>query len=81
MKLTRTRTYTINMGNYESFRTEATVEIDVNPSEPGQVALQNEYMGANEIAEKILALALAKDIAEAAEVTLTQNSFILTMEL
>jgi hypothetical protein len=69
------------MGNYESFRTEATVEIDVKPADSGRHTIEDEYAGANEIAESILAKALAKDIAEAAEVTLTQNSFILTMEL
>ena len=78
MKLTRTRAYTINMGNYESFRTEATVELDdienLGPDEPAMQA-------ANEKAERMLSQALAKDIAEAAEVTLTQNSFVLTMEL
>lgn len=63
------------MGNYESFRFEATVEVDNKEF--------TDYTFENLIteADHMLSLALAKELHEAAEVTLTQNSFVLTMEL
>jgi hypothetical protein len=67
------------MGNYESFRTEATVEINTDDlAIPEGVAPATAGF---EYADKLLAEALAKDLHEAAEVTLTKDSFVLTMEL
>lgn len=80
MKITRTRGYTINMGNYESFKTEATVELEVVEHSDPKIEAQRHEEGFAK-AEQLLTLALRKDLSEAAEVTLTQNSFILTMEL
>ena len=67
------------MGNYESFRTEASVEVETDKIavEIGTDPVQEGF----DYADRLLSSALSKDIAEAAEVTLTQNSFILTMEL
>jgi len=67
------------MGNFESFRTEATVTVD--SKEMSQAPGKDEFESASEYADNLLAKALAKDLKEAAEVTGTRDSFILTMEL
>jgi hypothetical protein len=79
VKISRTRAYTVNMGNFESFRTEATVEVDTDKIviEEGTAPQDAGF----EYADKLLTQALAKDLSEAAQVTLTKDSFILTMEL
>jgi len=67
------------MGNYESFRTEATVEVDTD-----QLAIEEGTSPADagfEYADELLTKALAKDLKEAAEVTNIKDSFVLTMEL
>lgn len=76
MKITRTREVKVNMGNYESFMTGATVEVDVQGNQ-----LESDYREAFQMAEELLTMALAHDIKEASEVTLTKDSYILTMEL
>lgn len=63
MKITRTREITVNMGNYESFKTGATVEHD--------------QMTVSEL-DEILNLALKDDLLWAAENTGTHNSYVLT---
>jgi len=67
VKLTRTRKFVINMSNYESFHSEATVEVD----EP------NEYI-ATDKANRLLDAALKNDLLEAASLSDVRNTYILT---
>ena len=61
------------MGNYESFRTEATVEVDSEQEVWANFTIKELY----EAADNTLTEALAKDLSEAAQVILTKDSFIL----
>lgn len=67
MQLTRTREFVVNMGNYESFRTSATVEVDLFEID------QAEYE-----AEILLDAALKADLLEAASLSDVRNTYILT---
>ena len=63
------------MGNFESFRFEATVELDNTEYK------DHTFEDLLAEADKMLGQALALEIKEASEVTMTKDSFILTMEL
>lgn len=67
----------VNMGNYESFTTGASVELDSETEPFTDFTIEELYAAA----DKTLAQALAKDLKEAAEVSGIPNTFILTMEL
>jgi len=69
MKLTRTREHVINLGNYESFRTSASVEDTVTPE------LFDESITK---ADKLLDQALKNDLLEAAELSDVKNTYVLT---
>lgn len=71
MKLTRTRGHVINMGNYESLRTEATVELDLE----GMTKIPQ---SAYDKADELLAAALASDLKEAGKLTDVTDSYILS---
>lgn len=70
MKLTRTREFVVNMGNYESFRTSATVEL-YDPMITHITDLEQE-------AEKILDEALKQDLLDAARLSDVRNTYVLT---
>jgi len=72
MKLTKIREHTVNMGNYESLKIGATVEIT------DDWTTQGDYEAAVVAADKALAEALAADIAEARELTNVKDSYILS---
>lgn len=72
MKLTRTREFVVNMGNYESFRTSATVEVDYYGEDNPSVML------ANRVAEEQLDAALKNDLASAASLSDVRNTYVLT---
>lgn len=69
MKLTRTREFVVNMGNYESFRSSATVELE-DPATLFDMTTAR--------ADQLLDEAIEKDLKEAANLTDVRNSFILT---
>jgi hypothetical protein len=70
--LRKSREFTVNMGNYESAKIGAAVELDTK--ELGQVTDKDVY----DLADRILEEALASDIKEAGELTGTRDSFILS---
>lgn len=67
MKLTRTREFVVNMGNYESFRTSATVEV-----------IEETLVEAERKAELFLDVALKDDLQSAASLSDVRNTYILT---
>jgi hypothetical protein len=67
LKLTRTREFVVNMGNYESFRTSATVEIESYDIETAEGK-----------AEILLDAALKDDLQSAANLSDVRNTYILT---
>lgn len=79
MKITRTRSYKINMGNYESLELSATVSVedvdiydeDEMPSDPDKV-----WAGIKEHAERYLEHALGDELAEAAKTSAADASML-----
>jgi hypothetical protein len=71
MLLSRSRAFTINLGNFESFRTEATVS-DIEFDGP------NYLSGANKVAEKLLDEVLKDDLTKAGEISSVANTYVLT---
>jgi hypothetical protein len=67
LKLTRTRRFTVNMGNYESFVTEAIVEVDGFTIEE-----------ADKKADYLLDEALKSDLQYAAKLSNVKDTYILT---
>lgn len=74
LKLTRTRGHVVNMGNYESLRTEATVEMTVGPENPGDM---DKFYKAMDI---MLEKALARDLKESGALTNVEDSYILSWD-
>ena len=72
MKLTRTRGHVINMGQYESFRTEATVEVEV----PEGATFTQEFY---DRADGFLAAALAADLETAKRLTTVDTSYVIPL--
>lgn len=70
MILRKSREFTINMGNYESVKIGASVEID--PDEIGKDIDSQSFL------DDRLDQVLAEDIAEASALTNTRDSFILS---
>lgn len=68
MNVTRTRSHVINMGNYESFRTEATVTMEVE--RPSQV--DQEF---HDLMDAVLTRALNADLEEASKLTTYAESY------
>jgi hypothetical protein len=68
MKLTRTREFVINMGNYESFRTSATVEVEI----------ESNVLTANDKANRMLDQSLADDLKSAAKLSNVKDTYVLT---
>lgn len=67
MKITRTRDFVINLGNYESFRTSCSVEVEAT-----------NLTAANLLAEEYLDAALKNDLLEAASLSDVRNTYVLT---
>jgi hypothetical protein len=65
VKLTRTREHVINMGNYESLRIGATIEVDTDTIARG--AEEEPIHAASQFAEAQLSKALEKDINDAVD--------------
>lgn len=76
MILRKSREFTINMGNYESVKIGASVEIDSD-----DLAIEvgtSPVDAANRYADEALTQVLEADIKEASELTSTRDSFILS---
>lgn len=67
MELTRTREFVINIGNYESFRTLASVKVD-----------GLDIIMAEDRAEQLLDAALKNDLLEAAKLSNVRDTYVLT---
>lgn len=76
MILRKSREFTVNMGNYESVKLGASVEIDSDILARAEGTSPVE--AANEYADKVLDEVQAEDIKEAASLTNTRDSFILS---
>lgn len=76
MNLTRSREYTVNMGNYESVKIGASVTVDTDQLVIAEGTSPQEAGIA--FAEQVLEQALAADVKEASELTATRDSFILS---
>lgn len=74
MILRKSREFTVNMGNYESVKIGAAVELDTKDYGNADVGID----WLNTEADKILEQVLAQDIHEASELTATRDSFILS---
>lgn len=74
MKLTRERRFTINMGNYESFTSSASIEVDLETF----ASEENPYTAAAKFADEKLDAILASDLKEAKELTDVRNSYVLS---
>lgn len=74
MILRKTREFTVNMGNYESVKIGASVEL--NSAEYGNADVGEKWL--SEEADKLLEQVMAEDIAEASALTNTRDSFILS---
>lgn len=70
MQVTRSRKFTVNMGNYESLATDASVTLDSETEVP-------KGRDPFEYAEELLSAALAADLEEAGRLTDVRTSFIL----
>lgn len=77
MILTRSREFTVNMGNYESCKIGASVTVDTEKLSPEDYA-QYKVSDAFNLAEVLLDEALASDLNEAKELTNTKDSFVLS---
>jgi hypothetical protein len=71
MLLSRSRKFVINLGNYESFATEATVS-DIS------FEFASEFDAANKKAEHLLDIALKADLEKAGEISSVANTYVLT---
>lgn len=67
--ITRTKRLVINMGNYESYATEVSVEL---PVETG------DYLEAIMEAERVVNRSLMDDVKEAASISDVRNTYVLT---
>lgn len=76
MILTRSREFTVNMGNYESCKIGASVAINTDDMKPAEGELTMEQVYA--VADDLLDQALASDLNEARELTHTEDSFVLS---
>lgn len=74
MILRKSREFTVNMGNYESVKIGASVELD---SEKHTTTYSSDL---NVEADCVLDAAIRKDLEEAAELTETRNSFVLAWD-
>lgn len=76
MIITRSREFTVNMGNYESCKIGATVSVDTDtmavPADSDLVG----YDYAKQFADEKLADLLAADLEEAADLSNTKDTFI-----
>lgn len=81
MKISKEKAFTVNMGNYESFRFGGSVELE--PSDLGLTPLdvENDLQGVvrelNERAEEILGELIVQDVRDAADHTDERKSFVL----
>lgn len=80
MILTRSREYTVNMGNYESVKIGGSITVDSEKmaGEDGVEPLPSELQA---IVETALDNLLAGDVKEASELTATRDSFILSWKV
>jgi hypothetical protein len=74
VKITKERNFTVNMGNFESMRFGASVELDSKELTGEPTAGQMYAM-----ADEMIAEALAADVKTAGELTNTTDSFILSI--
>lgn len=76
LKITRSRAFVVNMGNYESFRTEASLETDIPVSALyADDSIKRDYLDA---VDAELDKILRADLEDAASLTDVKNSYILT---
>lgn len=82
MKLTRSRELVVNMGNYESLRIGASVDIEVADESSTQLLGQSvsdiAFKDACAKADDLLDQALATDLQEAQKLTYVKDSFSLS---
>lgn len=74
MILRKSREYTVNMGNYESVKIGAAIEIDTKEL----VEVPDKEVDVMGFMDKYLDNMIAEDVKEAAELTTTRDSFILS---
>jgi hypothetical protein len=75
LSLKKTRRLTVNLGGYESFASEATVEVPVYNENS---SLKDAYTEAALSADHLLDRVMEADLKEAAKLTDVRNSFVLT---
>lgn len=75
VKVTKSKRIVINMGNYESYATEVSVDIPLDDPNPG---LEREYLEALEMADRIINASLIEEVEEAARVSDVRNTYVLT---
>ena len=75
IKITRSKEFTINMGNYESYKSGASVELQV----PEGMGTDDEtYASLFAKADAIIESSLKEDLEKAADISGVANTYILT---
>lgn len=77
MQVTRTRKFTVNMGNYESLATEASVTVDTDNYPVSLWPEKGREENVFDFVESLLDKALAADLEEAGRLTDVRTSFVL----
>ena len=77
MIITKSREFTVNMGNYESLKIGASVSVDTADVPIGKTTDQEIF---DWIEEKLTAV-IAEDLAEAKALTNTKDSYVLSWKV